>query len=160
MEGEGEGKGSPLLELKERQLVVLPAELVGLCQEGEQLCLDPLALGAEGGQLPGWEKPLWGFGGDRMSPQRPHSAHLAAPAGGGVLGGAAFPPEFPGGVVELGEDGLGEAGVPPGQLEQEPGAGSQSSGEFSLWALLRAGWSSLLLASLCSPWGHKFLRGD
>lgn len=73
-------------------------------------------------ELPGWDLGGAGMRGNRMSP---HTTHLAVPAGRGVLGGAAFPAEFPRGVVELGEDGLGEVGMPPGQLEQEPGAGNE-----------------------------------
>lgn len=86
-----------------------------------------------------------------MSPPSPHSTHRAVQAGGGVLGGAAFPTKFPGGIVELGEDGVREAGAPPCQLKQEPGAGNEGSREFSSGVLLRTGWGPLL-ASLCSPW--------
>lgn len=78
--------------------------------------------GGRGVELPGWDLGGAGMRGNRMSP---HTTHLAVPAGRGVLGGAAFPAEFPRGVVELGEDGLGEVGIPPGQLEQEPGAGNE-----------------------------------
>lgn len=82
----------------------------------------------------------------------PPTTHLDVQAGGGVLGGAAFPPEFPREVVELGKDGVGEAGLPPCQLKQEPGAGHERSRQFLLRVLLRTGWGPFL-ASLCSLWG-------
>lgn len=87
-----------------------------------------------------------------MNPQSPHATHPAVQAGGGVLGGAAFPPKFPRQVIELGEDSVREAGLPPCQLKQEPEVGNEWSHKFSSGMLLRMGWGPAL-ASLCSPLG-------
>lgn len=92
-----------------------------------------------------------------MSLPSPHSTHRAVQAGGGVLGGAAFPEKFLGGVVELGEDGVREAGVPPCHLKQEPGVEPRGHASFHQgYCSERDGgcfWP--LCAAPAAAWWHK-----
>lgn len=66
------------------------------------------------------------------------AGHLAVEAGRDILGRAALPDDLLGGVVQLAEEDVGDAGVPPPQLEQVPGVERGKRGTVQVFIIIIA----------------------